>query len=187
MVLVGGLFAFGLVLAIAAFVVVREAGRLAEGAAASALLHGRGARVDRRQASRHRRRDPHRSRRAPHPRFPDRVLPAQGRRRQRLDRQAARATSSSAGRRRSSTSWSGRRRPARSTCPSRCTRWSRPSSRTCGRSAPSVRGRVLRNPVTSLRERDRFLLPDLVQTSDRRKEVVQSMHDKSGTSEVRGR
>jgi hypothetical protein len=30
-------------------------------------------------------------------------------------------------------------------------------------------------------------VPDLLQNTDRRKEVVQQMHDKSGTLEVRGR
>ena len=70
---------------------------------------------------------------------------------------------------------------AKSTCPSRCTRSWRPNSRICVRSERSDRGARRIHP-----ERDRSPPPDLLQTSDRRKEVVQTMHDKSGTSEVRG-
>ena len=77
-------------------------------------------------------------RRAPHPRPAARVLPAQGRHRQRLERPPAGRGRRGRGRDGRLHPRPGPARPARSTCPSRSTPSSRPSSRTCGRSAPSA-------------------------------------------------
>ena len=81
-----GFLVVGMVIGIAAFFVTREATRIAKRTAARAVPPRRRAGVGRRPPPRRRRRHAHRRRRPPHPRVPGRVLQAQGRVVERLDR-----------------------------------------------------------------------------------------------------